>query len=486
MELTKATAADLTDVVSLYQRVTEEMNAEGLDCWRWGEWPSEEILRKETEAGRLYIQRDEDTLAAAIVLKQEQDPEYETASWTCGIRPGALHLLAVNPAIQGSGWGGGVLDDALQLLRRAGCDCVRSDTDCRNRRAIRLYEKMGFRFCGGLSRTGFSHPFRCYDKPLKRETPLLPIRMTPAFRGGALTPWGGEKLKTVWGKDLQEIPTGESLEVSCIPGLESRDPQGRTLTELVREFGEKIVGHFADKPFPLLLKLIDAREALSVQVHPNDAFAAEKEHGKLGKTEAWLILDTPPGGGELVYGICPGTSLNALKAACQEGKAVEKMLRKVKVQAGDVCYIPAGCVHAIGAGITLYEIQQSSDITYRFYDWDRTDAAGNRRELHLEKALAVTNLDLTPLPIRVERAYGGKRILKEKYFTLDVIRTDDSGVLPPIHDFGMLTVLEGQITLRWKNGRMRLKRGETCFLPRSVPEITLRGKGAAAVALPTA
>ena len=96
----------------------------------------------------------------------------------------------------------------------------------------------------------------------------------------------------------------------------------------------------------------------------------------------------------------------------------------------------------------------------------------------------MADLSLKPMPVRVEKAYGGKRILKEQYFILDVIRTDDSGVLPPIYDFGMVTVFEGQITLRWMNGRMTLRKGETCFLPRSAPEITLRGKGALAVALP--
>ena len=484
MELFKATAENLEEIIGLYQRVAAAMEEEGLDCWDWGIYPTEQMVREDVDRGRLWLQQADGRLVAAVTVMTEQKPEYEKLEWTCGIRPGVFQRLAVNPSIQGAGWGGGVLDDVQQILRREGCDCIRCDADARNTRALRLYEKMGFRNCGDMKREGLEFTFRCFDKPLKRETPLLPIRMTPAFRGGALTPWGGEKLKTAWGKDLKEIPTGESLEVSCIPGLESRDPMGRTLPELVREFGEKLVGKYADKPFPLLLKLIDAREALSVQVHPGDAYAAEKEHGKLGKTEAWMILDTPPGGGELVYGIKPGTKLKQLKEACQQGKAVESLLRKVRVQAGDVCYIPSGCVHAIGAGITLYEIQQSSDLTYRFYDWDRVDKNGNRRELHLEKALDVSDLALAPMPVRVEKAYGGKRILKEKYFILDVIRTDDSGVLPPVHDFGMATVFEGQITLRWTNGRMKLRKGETCFLPRSVPEITLRGNGALAVAMP--
>ena len=126
--------------------------------------------------------------------------------------------------------------------------------------------------------------------------------MTPAFRAGKLTPWGGTRLHDVYGKDSEDPHTGESLEVSCSPGLESRDAAGRTVTDLIREFGEKLVGSYADQPFPLLLKLLDVRKRLSVQVHPDDTYAAAREFGKLGKTEAWLILDTPAGGGDVARG----------------------------------------------------------------------------------------------------------------------------------------------------------------------------------------
>ena len=312
---------------------------------------------------------------------------------------------------------------------------------------------------------------------------ILPIRMTPAFRGGKLTPWGGEKLKTVFGKQIEEIPTGESLEVSCIPGLESRDPEGRKLTELIDAEGERMVGRFAGQPFPLLLKLIDAREPLSVQVHPDNAYAHAHEQGKLGKTEAWLILDAPEDG-ELVYGIVPGTDLETLRAASEAGSAVAPLLRRVKVRAGDVCYIPAGCVHAIGAGITLYEIQQSSDITYRFYDWDRTDAQGRRRELHLDKALAVTDLSVALEPLRAEDAPGVHRLLDRDYFTLDLIRTEGCEALPALREFGMLTALEGDVRLAWEGGDMPLKKGETCFLPCASPRLRLEGTGLAALSMP--
>lgn len=312
----------------------------------------------------------------------------------------------------------------------------------------------------------------------------IPVRMHPAFRGGSLTPWGGEKLKTVFGKQIAEIPTGESLEISCIPGLESTDDRGRKLTDLIAEQGAAYVGKYAGKAFPLLLKLIDAREPLSVQVHPDDSYAHEHEGGKLGKTEAWLILDCPEGA-ELVYGILPGTDLETLENASARGSAVEPLLRRVRVQPGDVCNIPAGTVHAIGAGILLYEIQQSSDVTYRFYDWDRVDAKGNRRELHLRKALDVTHLDFAPEPKHWDAQPGVTRMLEEPFFSLDLIRAEGDAVeLPPLQDFGFLTALTDGLTLDWGTGEAALKKGESFFLPCASPRLKLKGNGKAALSMP--
>ncbi len=322
------------------------------------------------------------------------------------------------------------------------------------------------------------------EKRMDRANGLPPMRMHPAFRGGKLTPWGGERLRTVYGKEIAEVPTGESLEVSCIPGLESTDDNGTKLPDLIRLYGERLVGRFADRAFPLLLKIIDAREALSVQVHPDDAYAHDHEGGKLGKTEAWLILDAPEGA-ELVYGILPGTDLGTLKKACEQGAAVEPLLRRVKVKPGDVCYIPAGCVHAIGAGIMLYEIQQSSDITYRFYDWNRLDKNGKGRELHLKQALDVTDLSLAPEPVRASEAPVA-RVLDKTFFTLDILNSAKDAPIrvPSIRDFGLLTDLDGELTLRWESGSLALRPGETVFVPCASPDLILEGSGRAALSMP--
>ena len=219
-----------------------------------------------------------------------------------------------------------------------------------------------------------------------------------------------------------------------------------------------------------------------MQVHPNDDYAARVENGKLGKTEAWLILDAPEGS-QLVYGIKPGTTLDTLRAACEQGAAVEPLLRRVTVHPGDVCFIPAGCVHAIGAGIMLYEIQQSSDITYRFYDWERVDKNGNRRELHLQKALDVTDLtfSLDPIPAPNKPV---ARVLDEKYFTLDLVNVQGEAVLPAVTAFGLLTALDGDLTVRFAGGQLTLRKGESAYIPHTAPVLTLHGKGRAALSMP--
>ena len=481
MEIIRATGQEMDELLSFYQRVADQM--EGLPDRHRERCPNEEMIRADVQNGQMYYLRTDGSITAAVGVVSGQEPEYDALPWTCGMTPGSFHCLAVHPAMQRAGMGGLVLDDVQQLLRRSGHDCVRCDTSENNTPAIRFYEKLGFRRCGKLHRKDSTGDNIIFDKALKRETPLWPIRMKPAFRSGEMTPWGGERLRERYGKETDGRLTGESMEVSCIPGLESTDPLGRKLPDLIREFGEKMVGKYADRPFPLLLKLIDARDRLSVQVHPDDRYAASHENGKFGKTEAWLVLEAPEGS-ELVYGLQPGTGIRQLKEACLNGKAVESLLHRVRVTPGDVCYIPAGCVHSIGPGIMLYEIQESSDLTYRFYDWGRKDAHGNGRPLHLKQALAVVDLKCAPRPMHVSQAYGTRRLLNEENFTLDTIRCGDMEFLPEITEFGFLTVLQGKLTLRWESGEMALAAGETCFVPKNAPKMHLRGEGYAALAMP--
>jgi mannose-6-phosphate isomerase len=306
--------------------------------------------------------------------------------------------------------------------------------------------------------------------------------MTPAYRWGAATPWGGEGLRSMFRKEIPGEHTGEALEVSAIPGLESRDPEGHTLPELIEKYGEKLTGKGFAHPFPLLLKLLDAKDTLSVQVHPDDDYAARVE-GKLGKTEAWHILFAAPGA-ELVYGVKAGTDKETLLRASRAGAEVEGLLRRVKVRAGETYYIPAGMVHAIGAGIVLYEIQQSSDVTYRFYDWERKDKNGNKRELHIQKAVDVTDVNAQlDAAAETEVEKGRCRLLDQKYFGLDRFE-DFNGVLPADpRRFAFFTALR-ECGLSWEGGSLRVPAGHTALLPADGYDLTLSAP-AALLAYPT-
>ncbi len=287
--------------------------------------------------------------------------------------------------------------------------------------------------------------------------------MEPAYRHGSDTPWGGDKLKKVFGKDIPDDRTGESLEVSMIPGLNSRDESGTPLGDIVSRYGERVTGTCVSGPFPLLLKLLDARDRLSVQVHPGDEYAARVEH-KQGKTEAWVILDCEEGA-ELIYGVRSGTSREQLKAASLEGEAVEGLLGRVRVHPGEVYYIPAGTVHAIGAGLLISEIQQSSDVTYRFYDWNRIGADGKKRRLHIDKAIDVVDLDIRQESTPPRDLGGGRELLlHEKYFSLERWTKTEAVLSADPRIFRILTALE-DTRITWEGGRMDLKAGRTALLP---------------------
>ena len=290
---------------------------------------------------------------------------------------------------------------------------------------------------------------------------MLAYKMTPYYRAGALTPWGGNRLKTLFGKQTPDERTGESLEASTLPGRESLGPDGRTLTEI------------AGAELPLMLKLLDARETLSVQVHPDDAYARRAE-GKLGKAEAWLILHAEPEA-KLVYGLLPGTKTESITP-----ERIEARLRWIPVQAGDILNILPGMVHAVGPGIVLYEIQQTSDVTYRIFDWGRRDHEGKPRELHLRQAADVVKTDLLPPKLRGELVAmeGGTatHCLTNEHFTLSVLHAAGRLRLPGRGGFAFLTALCGG-TLERGSEIIRFARGETYFLPHDFPDFYVAADG---------
>ncbi len=310
---------------------------------------------------------------------------------------------------------------------------------------------------------------------------LYPLIMSPSFRHGQETPWGGHALKDRFGKNTPDEITGESLEISALPGHESRVSngvyRGKTLREIFALLGSQLTGS-REKVFPLLLKLLDARQPLSVQVHPGDAYARCHE-GKSGKSEAWYILDADPGA-KLVYGI--DTRGEDLRSIVASGK-LEDCLHWVPVRPGDVFYIPAGTIHALGPGIRCYEIQQSSDVTYRLWDWGRTGKDGQPRELHIRQALDVSGSGALPgQAVEVRKLAGGSSTLlvSDPHFRLYAVDLDGSFPLPS--DRMLFLTPFTECTLQWDSGSQSVPSFCSVLVPARMNRVTVSGAGRMLVA----
>jgi mannose-6-phosphate isomerase len=287
--------------------------------------------------------------------------------------------------------------------------------------------------------------------------------------------WGGSTLGPWLG--LADAPPNlaESWQVYDQNRVIGGPFAGRRLADLVAEHGAALVGtrsferYGAD--FPLLAKFIDAADHLSVQVHPGDAYAhtVEATTGFHGKTEAWYILHAAPGA-DLLHGLTRASSRDELGGALAGGSLLG-LLRRVPARAGDTIFVPAGTIHAINAGVMLFEIQQKSDLTYRVYDYDRRDAQGHPRELHVERALDVSTYSAAPpAAVKPKRLDGARTLLVScPYFAME--RLDLSGQLSAAVDpssFEILTVIDGAAMLAWADGEQRLARGESIVLPASL------------------
>lgn len=303
-----------------------------------------------------------------------------------------------------------------------------------------------------------------------------PLLMSPFFRHGAETPWGGSMLRDAFMKDAPDDQTGESLEVSALPGRESVVRNGvhagKTLARMAEIWGENLTGK-TNGAFPLLLKLLDAREALSVQVHPTDDYALKHE-GKLGKTEAWVILGAEPGA-KIAYGL----DLNGrdLRDVVESGE-LESVLHWENVRPGDVYYIPGGTVHAIGAGLQVYEIQQPSDVTYRFWDWNRVGKDGKPRELHTEKALDVTVPDrhLGNIEGTTVLCKGGSRTYYISDANFELCRLNLSGRMPIADGRMLLLTPTASCTLEWADESLELDAFDSVVVPAAMTDVTLVGE----------
>jgi Phosphomannose isomerase len=478
----RATKQEYNAICRLYESAANHMRASGLEQWVYGVYPNDDLLYDDIEKGQMYLFKENGEIMAAMVMNRECDKEYIDIAWLFGINPIYMHRLAVAPCAQGKGIGTQMLAWLAKEAVSLGHDCLRLDAYSLNEKALRLYTRFNMRAAGPFFFEWKKEPFICFEKPLTENCPLLPIPMLPAFRHGEMTPWGGEKLRQVFHKPIPDDRTGESLEVSVLPSLNSTDSTDTPLAALIAKYGEKLLGEDWEAPFPLLLKFIDAKEALSVQVHPDDAYAFAHENGKLGKEEAWVVLQADEGA-TLIYGTEKGVTTEDLRLALKDGKAVEKLMRKVPVKQMDVLFIPAGCIHAIGGGIMLYEIQQSSDVTYRLYDYDRADKEGNRRELHIEKSLAVCDTAIQLNPIPAPENPGLERVLDKRRFILDSALVQGELRLERLPSYALLTVMD-DMDLSFADVRISAPKGQTYFLPATCPEVTLIGHGRALIAMP--
>lgn len=300
---------------------------------------------------------------------------------------------------------------------------------------------------------------------------LYPLVFQPVFRSYL---WGGTRLRKILGKPVGELPeVAESWEVVDHGSDQSLVAQGalagKSLHWIVEHHGEELFGAQANLhgSFPLLLKYLDCNRVLSVQVHPNDEYARRMARPDLGKTEAWYVISAEPG--SVIYaGLRAGVDREMFSSAIRTGRVVD-VLNTIPAEAGQCIFIPAGTVHALGAGILCAEIQQSSDTTFRVYDWDRVDHSGLPRPLHVEQALEVTDYSSGPIvPARpVPLADGGERLVNCDRFVLDRYE-----VQQPIHlqqnTFRILTVIRGGGTLVSEHGEVPMPLGSSTLIPASV------------------
>lgn len=302
---------------------------------------------------------------------------------------------------------------------------------------------------------------------------LYPLKLQPALH---VKVWGGRRLSALLNKDLPtDEPYGESWELHDSAIVSNGALAGRRLGDISRDFGAELTGHDFDSSqgFPLLAKFIDAERWLSIQVHPDDAQAQRLEGEPRGKTEAWMILHAEPGA-EMVLGIRPGASRAELERAIRSGQ-VEDLLHFATVEAGDILYIPANTVHALGPGLLIYEIQQSSDTTYRLHDWGRMGLDGAPRPLHIEKGLQVADLKSLPTIQRPEH----ELIIDGEYFsTWRHHLRGERMCIGTANRFQALTCIEGEVRVGAKSHEIiALAKGETGLIPACIPDFTIEGSG---------
>lgn len=314
---------------------------------------------------------------------------------------------------------------------------------------------------------------------------MYPFKFKPIYKDYI---WGGCNLKK-FGKSFPDGNIAESWEISCHPKGVSVVCNGEyaniSLMDLIANYHQEVLGRAFSKEylkrFPLLVKLIDANDKLSVQVHPGNDYAQLYENGELGKSEMWYILEAKPGA-TLIYDLLPDINREIFEEAIHKGK-VESCLKRLPVFPGDIIYIPSGTIHSIGAGITIVEIQQNSDITYRVYDYDRIDNNGTKRPLHIEKALDVIDFNTNGclgktegLAVRLGMISEKKYLVANPYFAVELytikgmVKEATNG-----NKFNIFIGIEGTGEIIYQRGSVPISRGESVLIPATLGDFTIKG-----------
>jgi len=310
---------------------------------------------------------------------------------------------------------------------------------------------------------------------------LYPLKFKPIFKEKI---WGGEKIRTELGLDFSPLPNcGEAWVLSGVPGSETKVMngflRGNSLNEILEIFMDDLVGEEMfgrdEKEFPLLIKFIDSKDWLSVQVHPDDALAVRRNIGH-GKTEMWYILDAEPGS-ELITGFNRQVNKDSYLEYLKHKKLPE-ILNSEKVSKGDVFFIPSGRIHALGPGILLAEIQQTSDTTYRIYDWDRVDEQGRSRELHIDQALEAINFQPV-INYRTEYLKIKNKtesLVDTPLFTTNILDFDQPvrKDYSQFNSFVIYVCVEGSSLIHYDENREILKKGEILLIPAAMDRLVLK------------